>query len=434
MVGPEYHWMSWALSVLQLRQFYDEVELVTDDLGKHILIDVLQLPYTSVRTDLQTAMTSYPKELWALSKICAYSIQKEPFLHIDGDVFIWKRFEERIEKAALVAQNIEIDFPFYRVPLQTMQSEFENVPACMLDELNRETTIFSSNAGVIGGNNLAIFEEFKRLAFGFIDDNLRNLNKIDGQFFNNCIEQFLYYALAKSKEIEIEYVFKKGVSDPKYPNFGRFDKVPYQIWFVHLMGAYKTQELVVNHLSKRLQQDYPTYYYRILRVCQSAGVELLDKQYKLTELSPSLHDDAYFEQLKNYQLSEPQSPSYFYGKGMVWYQIVQQLFSLPFEGILEQKLVLDKDATIEEETEPELKQTLKFFNLLSQKHEEQQLDNLNMILFDAFSEPKSINEAIVEVGAYFPKEDLEADYRNFQNLVLDRIKEGLYMGVLNPTN
>ena len=32
---------------------FRSVELVTDDLGKHILIDLLQLPYTSVRTDQQ---------------------------------------------------------------------------------------------------------------------------------------------------------------------------------------------------------------------------------------------------------------------------------------------------------------------------------------------------------------------------------------------
>ena len=430
-LSPEYHWMSWALSVLQLRQFYDEVELVTDDLGKHILIDVLQLPYTSVRTDLQTAMTGYPKELWALSKIYAYSLQKEPFLHIDGDIFIWKRFEERIEKAALVAQNFEIDFPFYRVPLQTMQNEFENVPSCMLDELERETSIFSSNTGIIGGHQLPIFEEYRLLAFGIINDNFKNLSKVEIQHFNICFEQFLYYCLSKEKGMELSYVIdNQGQFDPTYPGFANFHTVPYDTWFVHLMADYKRQESVVNHLSKRLRQDYPTYYYRILRICQSAGVELLDKLYTLPELSPSLHDDAYFEQLKNYQLSEPQSPSYFYGKGMVSYPAVQQLFSLPFEDIIEQKIVLDKDIIIEEETEPELRQTLRCFNLFSQKHQELALDNLNMILYDAFLEPKSINNAIVETGAYFPKEDLKADYGKFQNLVLDRIKEGLYMGSL----
>jgi hypothetical protein len=81
-LSAEYHWQSWALSVLQLRQFYDEVELVTDAAGKAILIDVLALPYTSVQVVLDEALAAYPHDLWALAKIYAYSIQTEPFIHI----------------------------------------------------------------------------------------------------------------------------------------------------------------------------------------------------------------------------------------------------------------------------------------------------------------------------------------------------------------
>jgi len=38
-LSGEYHWMSWALSCLQLKKFYKEIELVTDKKGKQILID-----------------------------------------------------------------------------------------------------------------------------------------------------------------------------------------------------------------------------------------------------------------------------------------------------------------------------------------------------------------------------------------------------------
>ena len=430
--SPEYHWMSWALSVLQLRKFYDEVELITDDLGKHILIDVLQLPYTSVRTDLQIAMKGYPQELWALSKIYSYSIQKEPFLHIDGDIFIWKRFDESVEKAILVAQNFEIDFPFYRLPLQTIQNEFENVPTCMLDEMKRETTIFSSNAGVIGGSNMAVFEEFKRLAFGFIDANTQNLGKVAYNFINICIEQFLYYCLSKEKGIELSYIIdNQGQFDPSYPGFANFHEVPYKVWFIHLMADYKRQEAVLKHLAKRLRQDYPTYYYNILRVCQSEGIEIIDKQYNLPELSPNLHDDTYFLQLrKNYQLLEPTSLCYFYGKSWAIYGDMEELFSLEFDEILKQKIVVDKDVIIEEETEPKLKQTLKLMNLFYQRPMDFVLDNLNMVLYDAFLEPKTIGQAIEEASIYFPQEEMNTDYRKFQNIVLDRIKEALYMGGL----
>ena len=42
----ETHYMSWALSCLQLKQFYDEIELITDSEGADLLINKLHLPYS----------------------------------------------------------------------------------------------------------------------------------------------------------------------------------------------------------------------------------------------------------------------------------------------------------------------------------------------------------------------------------------------------
>ncbi len=431
-LSAEYHWLSWALSVLQLRQFYDEVELVTDAAGKAILIDTLKLPYTSVQVVFDEALAAYPHDLWALAKIYAYSIQDKPFLHIDGDVYIWKRFEPQIEDAPLVAQNFEVDFPFYREPLRSMQEAFNNVPTCMLEELNQEKSIFSSNTGVIGGHLIEIFQEYKHLAFGVIDDNVNNLHLVEVKHFNICFEQFLYHCLAKSKGISLSYVIdNQGQFDPSYPNFADFHKVPYQTWYVHCMAEYKRQEVVVQHLAKRLRQDYPNHYYHILRTCQAAGLVLHSQVYGLPELSPTEHADSYFLELEqNFRSLAQTDMRYWYGKSMASYRSVEVLFGLPFEQILLQTVVLCTDVEIAEETEPTLTQTLRFTNLLSLQSQERVLDNLDMILYDVCAEPKAIAQVIDEVGQYFPKAELEADYRKFQNLVLDRIKVGLYLGAL----
>lgn len=432
-LSSEYHWMAWALSVLQLRQFYDHVELVTDDLGKHILIDLLQLPYTHVRTNLQTALQPYPQELWALAKIYSYSIQDEPFLHVDGDVFIWKAFDKTIEKTELVAQNFEIDFPFYREPLTILKNEFKNIPLCMLNQLEQEKTVFSSNAGVLGGNKLPFFKTYKQLAFGIVDDNLQDLTKIPHNLLNICIEQFLYYCLSKEENIQVSYIIdNQGQFDPTYPGFANFQNVPFSDWFIHCMADYKRQEVVVWHLANRLRQDYPAYYYRILRACQQAGLPLHNRAYDTPELSPSLHTDTYFGGLfkATKKPKNPETAVCFYGKSMAAYRSVEALFSLPLEGILKQKIGFDTDATITEETEPTLKQTLNYKNPLNRQPTERVLDNLGMVLYDAFSEPKPIGQAIEEVSLYFPSEEIETDFGTFQNLVLDRIKDGMYLGTL----
>ena len=79
----ESHYMSWALSCLQLKQFYDEIELVTDSEGADLLINKLHLPYTSCLTILDKLKNENPA-IWALGKIAAYEVQQEPFIHVDG--------------------------------------------------------------------------------------------------------------------------------------------------------------------------------------------------------------------------------------------------------------------------------------------------------------------------------------------------------------
>ena len=102
----KYNYFSWALSVLQFKQYYDEVELVTDKEGYQLLIDKLGLPYSRVQVLLDD-VNDYPPRLWAIGKIYVYNIQEQPFIHADGDVFIWKKFDERFESAPLVAQHWE---------------------------------------------------------------------------------------------------------------------------------------------------------------------------------------------------------------------------------------------------------------------------------------------------------------------------------------
>ena len=99
--SSKYHWLGWVLSVNQLRKFYDEVELVTDRIGYEILINKLKLPYSKVHVILDD-LNQYNENLWALAKIKSYSFMNEPFLHVDGDVFIWEKFDEELLKQDII--------------------------------------------------------------------------------------------------------------------------------------------------------------------------------------------------------------------------------------------------------------------------------------------------------------------------------------------
>jgi len=83
-LSAEYHWMSWALSALQAHKIFGRVELVTDGPGAEMLAGVLGLPYSRVSTALDGMSARYPAGLWSMAKIYSYSLQREPFLHLDG--------------------------------------------------------------------------------------------------------------------------------------------------------------------------------------------------------------------------------------------------------------------------------------------------------------------------------------------------------------
>ena len=111
-VAPEYHLMGWTLSCLLLHKIYGKVALYDNSPAARLLIDTLQLPYSDVQVTHDKLTLPHP-DLWALPKIYTCSLQEEPFLHIDGDVFLFKPFDDGLLEGALIAQNIEIETKDY---------------------------------------------------------------------------------------------------------------------------------------------------------------------------------------------------------------------------------------------------------------------------------------------------------------------------------
>ena len=79
-----------SISLEMSKKYFTHVELVTDIKGKELLIDKYGLPFTSVSIELEEALKDIDSKHWAIGKIYACKIQKEPFIHIDNDV-IWSK-------------------------------------------------------------------------------------------------------------------------------------------------------------------------------------------------------------------------------------------------------------------------------------------------------------------------------------------------------
>jgi len=260
------NFMSWALSCLQFKKYYDCVELVTDKNGYEILINRLQLPYTDVKIVLDD-LKDYHHDLWALGKLYTYGIQDKPFIHADADIYVWEAFDNRINNSKLVAQNIERGFSYYGRIFDNVTKTFNFVPDILLDSQKSNGEIIAVNAGILGGTDLDFFKNYSKTAIEFVERNRDSWDKVNIGLFNTVFEQFLFHALAEQRKIGVEFLLNDV--NHTFDGLAELLGAPKKTKFVHTVGAYKRQKQIGDLVAFRMQMDHPEYYYRIIRLLRS---------------------------------------------------------------------------------------------------------------------------------------------------------------------
>ncbi|PKQ61166.1 hypothetical protein BZG01_19915 [Labilibaculum manganireducens] len=255
-----YHACSWALSNLKFKQFYPEIVLYTDKDGYDWLINKLGLEYSEVVCNLD-CLSKYHPLLWALPKVYAYSQQNAPFIHADGDVFIWEKFNSTFEKSQLLVQNFEKNFAFYQTSLNQIEENFRDIPSLLMDEIRKKQTITAINAGVIGGQNYEFFKEYAAIAMDLVDKNTDQISKINIGMFNPVFEQLIFFLLAKQKRLEITPLCE-GVKET-FEQFLRVNDVPILTKYIHTIGVSKRKEFIYLEIEARLKYEFPEVYQRI---------------------------------------------------------------------------------------------------------------------------------------------------------------------------
>jgi hypothetical protein len=252
--------MSWCLSNLTLSRFY-EVELLTDDFGQEVLVEMLGLKYKSTRLIFNDYEYPFDSKLWCFNKLYAYSLHQEPFLNVDGDVFIWKPFPEKLLEAPLIAQNLEMDLPAYVNCLRLMRKHFKVLPDLIPRRKGKKEVLLASNAGIFGGTNTQFFKMLYREAFDMLDQNRAYFEKVPIGSMNIMSEQYLFYLLAEKMNIPIHYLLSEVASHPNYLELQEFNELPQQCNYIHIMGA-KRNPTVCEQMAARLYMESPELYHK----------------------------------------------------------------------------------------------------------------------------------------------------------------------------
>ena len=239
-----------SLSVLYSGKQFKVVKLVTNNYGKSILIDKYGIKFTEVSTELEGL--NFPPELWAFAKMHTYSLQTQPFIHLDCDVIIRQPLPTRIKNAALSFQNwehfsVEKGYePLIKAIEKTTVSYY-----CKSKEIS-----YAFNCGIVIVNDLSIVKKWKQLVDEFIF-NPANASFWNSQTnkeqFNYLFEQYFIACVAKDK-YQLPYIgflidADEDITKPKFK-------------MTHLWGKTK-QSPVMDKIKLRLKLEYPRIYKRI---------------------------------------------------------------------------------------------------------------------------------------------------------------------------
>ncbi|KWW27685.1 MAG: Uncharacterized protein AUK64_2073 [bacterium P201] len=270
---PDMNWKSMALSCLLLKRHFKEVTLYCNHRVKNVIIDKLKIPYDNI-IEVPDFMEEYKEcNLWALPKIYTYSLQHEPFLHVDCDWFMFEKLSDSILEADVFGQNIEYDDQMYnRHVLEKLISNGCVLPSLVIDEYKQEKILRVVNAGILGGNDIPIIQKYVGVIFDFINDNKTILQELNDGFVNSIYEQLFFYLIAQKHHCKLGLCTKGDYLSTK------FDWLPIDFTYspksgyMHLLANLKRKMNSYVFVSQYLSYLSPDLSERITKVCFENGI------------------------------------------------------------------------------------------------------------------------------------------------------------------
>ena len=290
---PEYNLMSWALSCLSLRRHYDEVALYTDSVGKHVLIDLLHLPYTEVNVVFD-GFKCLPHH-WALAKVHTYSLQEKPFIHVDGDVYAAQPFSVKGISSQLFVQNKEQSTGFYGKMVERILSCPGLVVPETVQNAVKEGSVPSYNMGVFGGCGISDIHSYCDFVLRFVNGNSLNDTKSPNSSIscNVFMEQMLFAVFADDNNLPVSYVDERQIRDDGYTVADFCDLDSYDDGgYYHILGGHKQNNTVANMLERCVLRNAPHHYMLVKGLFPSRNIRFIDTD---AELIGNLFTDSSLE-------------------------------------------------------------------------------------------------------------------------------------------
>lgn len=199
--NERYNWIGLALSVNYSRSIFNEVAFVSDSYGA-MLGKIFKIEFTEISTGFDNG--KMPPSLWSLAKIYAIAQEEKPFLHIDGDVFLRMPINAMLLEQQVIVQSLELfkNYKYYMDTIKAMKLRgFQLTPLFRYG--NKRKVQYATNNGIVGGNNVALLNEYARCAIEFVNLNINKWHKNPDAFGCTVVEQWMLAVQCNKSGVDV---------------------------------------------------------------------------------------------------------------------------------------------------------------------------------------------------------------------------------------
>ncbi|TLU89427.1 hypothetical protein FEM55_22055 [Dyadobacter sediminis] len=256
--------MSWALSASLLHDHFGSVTLHTDLAGKTVLVDLLELPYSRINITQEGLGDIYPKNWWVMRKMYSYSCADGPFVHVDGDAFLWNGLSDHLRQKPLIAQNSQNGFQCYQIAAEQLKEAGIPMPYFLNEGLEQYNAV---NMGVIGGTDWLFFKNFFYEIKDYYEAHLSQRTFAAGTtgFLNTMIEEcfFQHYAQHHEKKVDT------WISAPLTQGYETIaNSMDNRHGFTHMIGTNKKDIYFCKQVEFQLKRRYPAVFRRVVAMIE----------------------------------------------------------------------------------------------------------------------------------------------------------------------
>jgi hypothetical protein len=274
-VSERHHLLAWVLSVETARRHYPDTVLYTDSAGARLLVDGLGLPFGRVSTRLDRLAAS-DAAWWNLGKLYAYRDQERPFLHIDGDVFLWRPLPPEVAAAAVIVQNPEL-FEFggaaWYQP-EPVEAAVKAVGGWLPVEWAWHTARRAGTAlccGILGGHRVDFLRHYadiairamehprNRAAWPEVEERVETAVLFEQYLLAAALDYHAGRAGSPFHGIKVSCLFPTA-------DASRDPATARSVGYTHLIGSAKADPGLAARLEARVRRDHPEGYERVCRL------------------------------------------------------------------------------------------------------------------------------------------------------------------------